>query len=234
MTPTSSKVAAIGACGLCTVTRTPRTCGKRCQHGVGDRAGGGFDQPIAARAERLARRLDDRVVGNRVLELVAARGGVEIDIEHEIEPEGLPDLGLVLHDAVIGVQRQSVDEDRVAHRARLIAAATASACTVGATSWTRMMAAPFSTAIRCAASEPPSRSLGVRRRDRVDEALARGADQERQTETAPVVEPRDAGQALLRRLAEADAGIEHDAVMSDAGRPGDFERAGEEIRRRRR
>ena len=29
MTPTSSKVAAIGACGLRTVTRMPRTCGKR-------------------------------------------------------------------------------------------------------------------------------------------------------------------------------------------------------------
>src|SRR5580704_1565626 len=130
------------------------------QHGLGDGAGGGFDQPIAARAECLRRRLHHLVVGDGVLEHVAARGFGEIDIEHQIEREGLPDLGLVLHHAVIGVQRQPVDEDRIAHRARLMAAATASACTVGATSWTRMMAAPFSTARRCAASEPPGRSAG--------------------------------------------------------------------------
>src|SRR3984957_14036253 len=130
------------------------------QHRLGDGAGRGLDQPIAARAERLRRRLHHLVVGHGVLEHVAARGLGEIDVEHQIELKCQPDLGLVLHYAVIGVQRQPVDEDRIAHRARLMAAATASACTVGATSWTRMMAAPFSTARRCAASEPPSRSVG--------------------------------------------------------------------------
>src|SRR5579864_2495842 len=134
---------------------------KACEHGVGDGAGGGFDQAIAARRERFARRLDDQVVGHRVLELVAARGLGEIDGKRQIEPERLPDLGLVLHDAVVGVQHQAFDEYAIAHRARLIAAATASACTVGATSWTRTMAAPFSTANRCAATEPPSRSVGA-------------------------------------------------------------------------
>src|SRR5580693_507278 len=130
------------------------------QHRLGDRAGCRLDQPIAPRAERFRRRLHHLVVGNGVLEHVAARGLGQIDVEHQIELESLPDLGLVLHHAVIGVQRQPADEDRIAHRARLMAAATASACTVGATSWTRMMAAPFSTARRCAASEPPSRSAG--------------------------------------------------------------------------
>ena len=163
-----------------------------------------------------------------MLELVGARGFGEIDVEHEIEPERLPDLGLVRHHAVIGVQHQPVDENRVAHRARLIAAATASACTVGATSCTRTIAAPFSTARRCAASEPPSRSIGSDGVTRMDEALARSADQERQAEAAPGVEPGDAGHALLRRLAEADAGIEHDALARDAGARGDFERAREE------
>src|SRR5580704_9639901 len=130
------------------------------QHRLGDGAGGCLHQPITARAECVHRRLHHLVVGHGVLEHVAARGFGKGDIEHQIELESLPDLGLVLHHAVVSVQRQPVDEDGVAHRARLIAAATASACTVGATSWTRMMAAPFSTARRCAASEPPSRSAG--------------------------------------------------------------------------
>ena len=62
----------------------------------------------------------------------------------------------------------------------------------------------------------------------MDEALARGADQERQAESSPGVEPGDAGEALLRRLAEADAGIEHDPVARNAGARGDLERALEE------
>src|ERR1700722_4445185 len=130
------------------------------QHRLGDGAGGGLDQAIAARAERFRRRLHHLVIGDGVLELVGVRGFGQIDIQYQIELEGLPDLGLVLHHAVIGVQRQPADEDGIAHRARLMAAATASACAVGATSWTRTMAAPFSTARRCAASEPPSRSMG--------------------------------------------------------------------------
>src|SRR5580692_1406725 len=76
------------------------------------------------------------------------------------------------------------------------------------------------------AAEPLRR---LRRYDRMDEALARGADQERQVEAAPGIEPRDAGETLLRRLAEADTGIERDAVALDAGLPGDFQRAREEI-----
>src|SRR5579884_485530 len=135
-----------------------------CQHRLGYRAGGRLDQPIASAAKRLADRFHDKVVGNSVLELVAARRVGKVDAEHEIKLKGLADLALVLHHAVKGVQREAVDKDRVAHRlahrACLIAAATASACTVGATSWTRMMAAPFSTASRLAAIEPPRRSIG--------------------------------------------------------------------------
>src|SRR3984957_11971333 len=37
------------------------------QHRLGDRTGGGFHEPIAARAERLARRLRHQVVGDSVL-----------------------------------------------------------------------------------------------------------------------------------------------------------------------
>src|SRR3984957_15418676 len=127
---------------------------------LGNGAGRGFDQPVTAGAKRLARGLRHHVVGDGVFQLVGARRDRKIDIKDKIEPERLPDPGFVLHHAVIGVQRQSRDEDPVAHRARLMAAATASACSVGATSCVRMMAAPCSTAIRCAASEPPRRSIG--------------------------------------------------------------------------
>jgi len=61
-----------------------------------------------------------------------------------------------------------------------------------------------------------------------DKALARGADQDRQAKPAPGVEPGDANQALLRRLAKADAGIEHDALAGNTGTGGNGERAFEE------
>src|SRR5882672_4665447 len=124
---------------------------------IGDRAGGGLDQPIALGAERPARDLDDLVVADRVGELVGVRSGRKIDVEDEIELEGLPDLGLVLHHAVIGVQREAGNEDGVGHRASRMAFATRNACTVSATSWVRTIVAPFSTATRWLTIEPPRR-----------------------------------------------------------------------------
>src|SRR6185312_4808533 len=66
------------------------------------------------------------------------------------------------------------------------------------------------------------------RRDRVDEALARGADQQRQAEALEFGEAAEADNALLRRLAEADAGVEHDLVAGDTGLRRDLQRAGKE------
>ena len=43
-----------------------------------------------------------------------------------------------------------------------------------------------------------------------------------------VGEPRQANDALFRRLAEADTGIEHDLVACDAGALGDADRTGKE------
>ena len=106
-----------------------------------------------------------------------------------------------------------------------MAAATASACTVGATSCTRMIAAPFrppADARRANRRGAPSVAMATPN----DEALARGADEHRQAEVSNV-EPGDAGDTLLRRLAEADAGIEHDAMAGNARAPGDFKGAGE-------
>ena len=111
-----------------------------------------------------------------------------------------------------------------------IAAATRSACTVSATSCARMMAAPFAAASRWLAIEPPMPFIGRRGRHRIDETLARGADQKRQAEPFEFGQLGNAQQALLRRLAEADAGIEHDAVARDAGARGNLQRALEERR----
>src|SRR5215510_9238667 len=124
---------------------------------IGNRTGRGLDQPIALGAERPARELDDLVVADRVGELVGARSGREINVEDEIELEGLPDLGLMLHHAVIGVQREARNKDGVGHRASRMARATRSACTVSATSWVRTIVAPFSTATRWLTIDPPMR-----------------------------------------------------------------------------
>src|ERR1043166_6342903 len=69
--------------------------------------------------------------------------------------------------------------------------------------------------------------MRFRWRDRGDEEFSRGADQQRQAERVELAEMRQHGKALLVGLAEADAGIEHDVFMGDAGAHGDIERAGE-------
>ena len=131
--------------------------------------------------------------------------------------EALPDLGLVLHHAVMGMDDKAVDEDRIAHRALRIAAATRRACIVSATSWVRTISAPSMTAKRWLAIEPPSRSIGLGRDDGIDEALARGADQQRQAECFQGAELGQHLDALFGRLAEADAGVEHNLLAADAG-----------------
>src|SRR6266700_2615298 len=137
----------------------PHRChfGKAREDRIGDRAGRGLDQPIALGAERPARDFDDLVVADRVGELVGMRGGRKINVKDEIELEGLPDFGLMLHHAVIGMQREARNEDGVGHRASRMAFATRSACTVSATSWVRTMVAPLSTATRWLTIEPPRR-----------------------------------------------------------------------------
>src|SRR5262249_4343276 len=127
------------------------------EDGLRDRAGRGFDQPIATGAKRLARDLDDLVVAHRMRELVGARSRGEVDVEHEVEVEGLPDLGLVLHHAVISVQCKPGDDDGMGHRAPPMAAATGKAGGVWGTSWVGMIVAPPATARRWAAIDPPSR-----------------------------------------------------------------------------
>src|SRR6516162_11492847 len=66
--------------------------------------------------------------------------------------------------------------------------------------------------------------------NRVDEALARSADEKRKPERFELGKPRDGRQTLFRRLAEADSWVEHDVLARNAGARGDLERTGKERR----
>src|SRR5260221_7842475 len=139
---------------------------KAAEQCIGDGAGRGLYQPVALGAKRLARDRHHLVVADRIGELVAARCLGQVDVEHEIEREGLADLGFVLHDAVIGVQCEPADEHLIGyapatHLIARRALSTLMAWIVSATSWVRMMAAPLRTASRWAASDPPTRSSGA-------------------------------------------------------------------------
>src|SRR5262249_42138253 len=127
------------------------------EDGFGDRAGRGLDQSIATRAKRPARDLDDLVVAHGVRELVGTRSRGQIDVDHEVGLDGCPDFGRVRQDAGAGVQCTPGEEDALGRRALPMAAATGRACTVWATSWGRMIAAPPATARTWAAIDPPRR-----------------------------------------------------------------------------
>src|SRR6202012_6306026 len=95
-----------------------------------------------------------------------------IERQSKVDHEHLADAPLMFEMAVKGVQAQAFDEHFAAtnpslifhrlflHGAAAIACATRSACTCGATSCTRKIAAPLATPISPAASEPASRSAG--------------------------------------------------------------------------
>src|SRR5213076_2255527 len=102
------------------------------------------------------------------------------DVEAQVEDEPLADLALGGRHAVVGEQLQAGDLDGddglralvvlvvallvevvgvVCHRAGTVAAATVSASTVGATSWTRKTEAPRSYVSTFVATVPATRSL---------------------------------------------------------------------------
>ena len=106
VTPTSPKVAEIGACGLWIVTGRAHAR-KSFEDSIGDPASGGLDQAIALRAKRLAAQSTTwsyETVSMSLSERAAAERSIS---RYKVECEGLPNLGLMGHHAVIGVQRES-------------------------------------------------------------------------------------------------------------------------------
>src|SRR5947209_2246304 len=130
------------------------------QDAVRDRAGRALQQLVVGVLECRRRGRHDVGVGDRVGEPVAARRLRQLRVEFEIDDKTLADLGLVLHHAVAGMDRQAGHKDRIGHCWLSIALATRRACKVSATSWVRMIFAPRCAAMRCAAIEPASRSFG--------------------------------------------------------------------------
>src|SRR5262249_61087532 len=61
-----------------------------------------------------------------------------------------------------------------------------------------------------------------------DEALARSADEKGMPERFEIADACDGDEALLCRFAEADAGIEHNALRGNAGVRGNLERTRKE------
>src|SRR5947207_12813850 len=80
---------------------------------VSDPAGGGLDQAIALRAKRFARAIDHLVVGNCIHNLVRTSGSGKIDFKIKVKSEGLPDLGLVRHYAVVGMMGETANKSSV-------------------------------------------------------------------------------------------------------------------------
>src|SRR2546427_10240910 len=56
-----------------------------------------------------------------------------------------------------------------------------------------------------------------------DERLPRGADEERKPQPAQLGQSADDIQVFLARFPESDAGVEDDAIVSDAGRSADLD-----------
>src|SRR5258708_29054940 len=131
--------------------------GKRPQYRVGNGAGRAFQELVIGILEGSRGGRDHIGIGHGIGETVRARGVRQIGKEFEIDHEPLPDLGLMFHHAMPGMDDDAGDKDAISHRLSQIAAATRSACTVSDTSWVRMIRAPPCAAITCAAIEPPRR-----------------------------------------------------------------------------
>ena len=85
------------------------------------------------------------------------------------------------------------------------------------------MATPFAAASTFEAMLPASRSL-TSLPVGADEALARGPDEDREAERDNLLETIEDDEIVVDVLAEADARVEHDAMVGDAGAARDGDR----------
>src|SRR5829696_341920 len=131
--------------------------GKAREDGLRHRFGGGFDEVVALGGQRLGRECDHCVVAGRLRVIVALARRAKIEMGDDVDREALAEPLLLRGDAVAGEDLKVLDDDAVAHAARLSLSATRIACTCAATSWTRTMSAPAMTPMAFAATVPGSR-----------------------------------------------------------------------------
>src|SRR5262245_54979917 len=77
------------------------------ENGVRHCAAGGFDQAIVTGREHFGRGIDNGAVGNGVSEPVGSRACGEIKRQFKVDDETLADLGLMLHYAVMRMDKQT-------------------------------------------------------------------------------------------------------------------------------
>ena len=161
----------------------------------------------------------------------------------DVEHEPLAQLALRLAHAVARVEREPADLDRdrrasgaatrrrdrrrraprsrrqarrLPGHGRTVAAATARASATGRTSCTRNTLAPRSSASTLVAIVPGQALVRVPAAGELaEEALARGADHDRPADGDDLVEAAQQLEVVLHGLAEADAGVEPDALLGD-------------------
>ena len=104
-------------------------------------------------------------------------------------------------------------------RHRTMPSATRTVRIIGSTSCTRTMSAPSAIASATVAAVPSTRSLRRRAAQQLaDEPLAAGAHQHRQPAQRglQLAEPMEQLDGVLRRLAEADAGVDDQVLARHA------------------
>ena len=202
------------------------------QKRVGERARERLEQVVRAGLGDLDDGGDDVAVVDRVLDPVGLGRRRLRELEVEVDEESLALLPLVLEHAVEAAELDAVELDR--HRSTLprsTAAATASASTCARTSCTRKSVAPRSKAATAAPTEAASDATGRRLAHGPGERrLPREPHQHGASQRDDPVEPADELEILVGGLAEADPGVEPDALLVDARGHGRAEALVEERR----
>src|SRR5215213_2068163 len=121
---------------------------------------GGLDEVEALRRHGFEDELRERVVADRLLVIVAAPRGAEVEEGGHVEGEALAELVLLGQHAMAREDLKTLEHDAVAHTDALRSASrTRIACTCSFTSCTRTMSAPAMTPNVFAATVPGKRAV---------------------------------------------------------------------------
>ena len=235
LTETASTGSAIGGSGFEPLTSRLR-CGSRRAAGGRSPCTGAQASGTKALLRDVGDGVADLAVVDGVLDQVGHRGVDLADVEADVEQEPLADLALLGGDAVVRVERQPDDLDRdpdfeaflvvvvVSGRRRRSPRARRPCRERSSSHLQRVRApprrrgrgtrgAPRSSAITQVATVAVHALGDVAAGEPAEERLARGADHERAAERRPARRRRAQQlEVVLERLAEADPGVELDAL----------------------